>query len=60
MFLDRMDEARAIYLRYRGEKNVMSGKSWEDIVIEDFNELRMIGLARPLMQEIEERFATGG
>jgi hypothetical protein len=29
MFLDREAEARALYLRYRGEKNVLDEKSWE-------------------------------
>ncbi len=36
MFLGRIDEARALYLKYRGEKNVMAGKSWEAIILEGF------------------------
>jgi hypothetical protein len=51
-------ECRGRYLRYRGEKNV-NGKLWENLVLEDFDELRKIGLARPLMDEIESRFAAG-
>jgi hypothetical protein len=31
MFLDRVDEARALYLRYRGENNVFPGKPWETV-----------------------------
>jgi tetratricopeptide (TPR) repeat protein len=57
MFLNRVDEARALYLRYRGEKNVFQGDSWETIVLEDFAELRQAGLTHPLMQEIEKAFA---
>ena len=60
MFLNRVDEARALYLHYRGEKNVQTGKSWETSVLEDFAELRKAGLTHPLMDEIEKRFAAGG
>jgi hypothetical protein len=60
MFLGRVDEARALYLRYRGEKNVQDGKPWETVVLEDFAELRKAGHTRPLMDEIKERFAAGG
>jgi tetratricopeptide (TPR) repeat protein len=59
MFLGRVDEARAVYLRYRGE-NVQNGKAWETVVLEDFAELRKAGLTHPLMDEIEKRFAAGG
>ena len=60
MFLSRVDEARALYLRYRGEKNVQNGKPWETVVLEDFAELRKAGLTHPLMDEIEKKFAAGG
>jgi hypothetical protein len=59
MFLDRVDEARALYLQYRDEKDVDSDKSWETAVLEDFAELRKAGLNHPLMDEIEKRFAAG-
>src|SRR5262249_31834061 len=58
MFLGRVDEARALYLRYRGEKNVQDDKSWETVVVEDFAELRSSGLSRPLMDEIEREIAN--
>ena len=32
MFLGRLDEARALYLQYRGTKNVYDEKSWEDTI----------------------------
>jgi hypothetical protein len=57
LFLDRVEEARAIYLKYRGTPNVIGSSSWEEIVIGDFADLRKAGLARPLMDEIEKEFS---
>jgi hypothetical protein len=59
MFLGRIDEARAIYLHYRGQK--ASGDStWETDILDDFSELRKAGLTNPLMDEIGKRFTAGG
>ena len=58
MMLGRTDEALAIYLRYRGEKNVREDKSWETIIAEDFAEMEKGGITSPLMAEIRERFAA--
>ena len=52
MFLGRVDEARTVYLRYRGQK-VREEKSWEAVVLQDFAELRKLGLTHPLMDEVE-------
>jgi tetratricopeptide (TPR) repeat protein len=60
MFLGRTDEARAVYLRYRGQKIDQNGKSWEAAVLEDFADLRKAGLAHPLMDEIEKLFKAPG
>ena len=60
MFLDRVDEARALYLKYRGAKNVQGEKSWGPLILEDFAELRKAGLTNPLMDEIEKLFASAG
>jgi hypothetical protein len=60
MFLNRTDEARALYLKYRGAKNVEGDKSWETVILEDFAELRKAGLSHPLMDEIESKFTTRG
>jgi tetratricopeptide (TPR) repeat protein len=60
MFLGRMDEARSLYLQYRGEKNVQDEKSWETCVLGDFAELRKGGLTHPLMDEIEAKFTARG
>jgi tetratricopeptide (TPR) repeat protein len=54
MFLDRADEARALYLKYRRQQNVADNKSWEAVILEDFAELQKAGLTHPLMQEIEK------
>ena len=60
MLLGRIEEARKIYLRYRGAKNVIAEKSWEAIVLEDLAELRKAGIAHPLMDEVEAKLATSG
>jgi tetratricopeptide (TPR) repeat protein len=60
MFLDRVDEARVLYLKYRGAKNVQDDKSWEAVILDDFAELRKAGLTNPLMDQIEKAFAAGG
>jgi hypothetical protein len=57
MFLDRVDEARAVYLKYRRQQNVFGNKSWEIGVLEGFAELQKAGLTHPLMQEIEKVFS---
>ena len=59
MFLGRLDEARTLHARYRREKNVHNGKSWETLVLEDFAALRNAGLSHPLMDEIATRFRAG-
>jgi tetratricopeptide (TPR) repeat protein len=60
MFLGRVGEARAVYLKYRAQKIDQNGKSWEAAVLEDFAELRKAGLANPLMDEIEKLFEAPG
>jgi tetratricopeptide (TPR) repeat protein len=58
MLLGRADEARAIYLQYRGKTNVLDEKSWETVVLNDFAEMRKAGIIDPLMNEIEKKFAA--
>jgi predicted Zn-dependent protease len=57
MLLGRTDEARALYLKYRGDKNVQDGKSWDVLILGDFAELRKANLSNPLMDEIQKLFA---
>jgi tetratricopeptide (TPR) repeat protein len=56
MLLGRVDQARAIYLQYRGTQDVRNNKPWETVVLEDFAELRKANLTHPLMVEIEKTF----
>jgi tetratricopeptide (TPR) repeat protein len=60
LFIGRVDEARALYIRHRGAADVNNGKSWEEVVREDFQELRQAGLVHPLMDELEKLFAPTG
>jgi hypothetical protein len=60
MFLGRIDEARTLYLRYRGTKNVQGKDSWDAIVLADFAEFRKAGMTDPLMDEIEKSFSDAG
>ena len=53
MMLGKTNEARAIYLRFRGMKDAGNGQSWNDGVLSDFAALRKKGLSSPLMAEIE-------
>jgi tetratricopeptide (TPR) repeat protein len=54
MFLDRVDEARAIYLQHRGAQT--AGMLWEQAILKDFDELSKKGFKRPLMDEIQTLF----
>ena len=42
MFLERGEEAKALYLAHKGEP-VESGKPWERAIAEDFAQLREAG-----------------
>jgi hypothetical protein len=48
MFLERTEEARDIYIIFRGQKS-HGDKSWEAEVLEDFADFRKHGLSNPLM-----------
>ena len=60
MFLGRTDEARALYLKYRGQKVNDQGDIWEAFVLADFTEFRKAGLASSLMDEIGKLFTSTG
>ncbi len=57
MFLGRAQEARALYLRFKG-KRVEGGKLWEEAVRDDFKELKKRGLKHRQMAEIEALLAA--
>jgi hypothetical protein len=58
MFLGRLDEARAIFLAYRGKTVKLDGDTWERTIHDDFTEMRAATLNHPLMNEIERAFTA--
>ena len=52
MYSDRNDEARAIFLRHRGE--TIRDMPWETAIVQEFTAQRNAGCTRPLMREIEQ------
>ena len=59
MFLDRTDEARALYLSHRDEPTqVGDNPSWRQAIAADFTKFRAAGLVKPLMDEIEAVIST--
>ncbi len=52
MFLGRVREARALYLRYKGQRVEAGGKLWEEAIAEDFKEFEKRGLKHRRMAEI--------
>jgi hypothetical protein len=54
MFLGRTTEAKTIYLAHKGEP--LNGKKWEEVIADDFAQLRKAGITHPLMAEIEAAF----
>ncbi len=58
MFLDRTEEARALYFRFAGRRDVRRARSWNGVIAEDFARFRRGGLTSPLMNEIEATLAT--
>jgi WD40 repeat protein/tetratricopeptide (TPR) repeat protein len=57
MFLGRTDEARVMFLQYRGKRAFTDSNTlWEQSVTEDFALFRTVKLSHPLMDEIEAAF----
>jgi TPR repeat protein len=57
MFLEHEQDARALYLTYKG-KRISEGKLWERAIAEDFAELRKAGLTHPMMADIEKELGV--
>ncbi|MGO9172280.1 MAG: caspase family protein [Rhodomicrobium sp.] len=57
MFLGRAREARALYLRYKGQRVEKDGKLWEEAILNDFKEFEKRGLKHRQMAEIEALLA---
>ena len=58
MFLGRLDQARSAYLQYRGSQNVANGKSWDELITDDFARMRKEGKHYPLMSDVEARLSA--
>jgi tetratricopeptide (TPR) repeat protein len=58
LFLNRGDEAKALYLAYKG-KTTSDNKAWEQIIALDFAEFRKAGLIHPMMAENEAVLGIG-
>ena len=59
MFLGRGEEAKALYLIYKGKPIPdQKGKLWERAIAEDFAEFRKAGLTHPMMADIEKELGV--
>jgi TPR repeat protein len=59
MFLEHGEDAKALYLAYKGKP--MSDKEtnlWERVIADDFAELRKAGLTHPMMADIEKELGV--
>ena len=55
MFLDRREEALAVYLSHKNKSIAANdNESWQKAIAEDFEVFREMGHSRPLMAEIEK------
>ena len=54
MFMERGEEAKALYLAHKGKSMSEERKElWESVIIKDFAEFRKAGLTHPMMADIE-------
>ena len=54
LLLGRTEEARRLYRKYVGQKIPETGKSWEQTILEDFDDLEKNGLKSPEFAKIRE------
>jgi TPR repeat protein len=57
MFLEHEQNARALYLTYKG-KRISEGKLWERVIADEFAEFRKAGLTHPMMADIEKELGV--
>jgi len=59
MFLDRTEEARALYFSHEDDP-IPEGanKPWREVIANDFAEFRKAGLVNSLMEEVETAWAA--
>ena len=59
MFLERREEAQALYLAYKGKPiSEQDSKLWERVIADDFAEFRKAGLTHPMMADIEKELGV--
>jgi tetratricopeptide (TPR) repeat protein len=58
MFLDRDNDARALFLQHRGQK--IDDQLWEAVILKGFEEQRKADRSKQLMELIEREFAASG
>ena len=59
MFLGRGEEAKALYLAYKGKPLPgQHGRLWERAIVLDFAEFRKAGLTHPMMADIEKELGV--
>jgi tetratricopeptide (TPR) repeat protein len=56
MMLGRAAEAKALYRAHKGER--LQGKTWEEVIVDDFDKLRKAGIKNSLMEEIEDALSS--
>ena len=56
MMLGRTAEAKALYLAHKGEP--LQGKTWEEVIVDDFDKLRKAGIKNSLMEVIEDAWSS--
>jgi hypothetical protein len=60
MFLGREEEAKVLYLGYKGKRvPEQDNETWDQVVDEDFAEFGKIGLNNPLIAKIEKELDVG-
>ncbi len=58
MFLGRARQARALYLKYKGQRIAEGGDLWEEAILKDFAEFEKASLTHPQMDEIRAAFSS--
>ena len=59
MFLERVEDCKALYLSYKGKPmSERDARLWEHVIAEDFAEFRKAGLTHPMMADIERELGV--
>jgi hypothetical protein len=59
MFMERGEEAKALYLAHKGKPlSKQDNRLWEHVIVEDFAEFRKAGLTHPIMADIEKELTV--